>query len=100
MDIILQLVVMDHNLQNYDFCENRVNLDITLRNTINVRHKSNKCNQCEYETSVKGNLKSHLKTHTREKPNECKQCNFVCSQAGTLKRHLIMHGGEKLNKCN
>ena len=82
---------MDQNLTNDDFFESVANVDIPLRNTNNVGERSNKCNRCEYASSVKGNLKIHLKTHTGGKTNKCKRCNYACSQAGTLKRHLKMH---------
>ena len=58
---------MDQNLTNYDFFESVANVDIPLRNTNNVGERSNKCNRCEYASSVKGNFKIHLKTHTGER---------------------------------
>ena len=53
-----------------------------------------KCNQCEYTSSQRGNLRAHLKTHTGEKPNKCSQCDFASSRAGHLKTHLKRHSGE------
>ena len=82
---------MDQNLTNDDFFESVANVDIPLRNTNNVGERLNNGNRCEYASSVKGNFKIHLKTHTGGKTNKCKRCNYACSQAGTLKRHLKMH---------
>ena len=92
------LVVMDRNLKDYDSFG--VNVDIPFRNTNNVREKSNKCNQCNYASSLKSSLKRHLKTHRGEKPNKCKQCDFASSRADNLRTHLKTHIGEKSNKCN
>ena len=58
---------MDQNLTNYDFFESVANVDIPLRNTINVGERSNKCNRCEYASSVKGNLKFILKRTLEER---------------------------------
>ena len=72
------LVVMDRNLKDYDSF--RVNVDLPFTNTNNVREKSNKCNQCNYASSLKSSLKRHFKTHTGEKSIKCNQCchQMVC----------------------
>ena len=59
-----------------------------------------KCNQCNYTSSKKSNLRSHLKIHTGEKLNKCNQCDYASIQTGDLRTHLKTHSGEKLNKCN
>ena len=62
--------------------------------------KSNKCIQCDYASSLAGNLRTHMKKHTGEKSNKCSLCDYASSQAGTLKRHMKTHTGQKSNKCN
>ena len=55
---------MDQNLMDDDKCGNEVNVDNLLRNTNNEGEnegeKSNKCNQCEYASSVKSSLTAHF----------------------------------------
>ena len=89
---------MDQNLKADDFSESRVNVDIPLRKTNDKGDESNKCNQCDYISSLKGNLKRHLKAHSGEKSNKCNQCDFASFQAGHLRTHLKAHSGEKSKK--
>ena len=91
---------MDQNLLDDEFCESGVNVDIPLRKTNNEGEKSNKCNQCEYASSVKSSLRTHLKIHSGEKSNRCNLCNYACSDPSALRTHLKTHSGEKSNKCN
>ena len=73
---------MDQNLM--DNGEKDVNVDNPLRNTNNKGEKSNKCNQCEYASSVKSSLRTHLKMHSGEKSNKCNQCDYASFQAGNI----------------
>ena len=73
------------------------NMEVLKTKTKNVM-KLNKCDQCNYESSYKCNLRAHMKTHNGEKSNKCYLCDFVPYQAGDLRRHLKTHGGEKSNK--
>ena len=91
---------MDQNRKVGDFSESGVNVDTPLRNTNNVAEKSNKCNQCDYASSVKSNLKTHLKMHSGEKSNKCNQCEYASSVKSSLRIHLKTHSGEKSNTCN
>ena len=34
-----------------------------------------------------GNLRRHLKAHSRERSNKCNQCDFTFIQAGNLRPH-------------
>ena len=83
------MVVMDQNLIDDDFSERGVNVDNPLRNTNNEKEKSNKCNQCEYASSVKSNFRRHLKTHSGEKSNKCNQCEYASSEAGHLRTQFV-----------
>ena len=45
-----------------------VNLNLNrIGRTNNAGEMSNKCNQCEFESSETGDLKNHLKMHDKEK---------------------------------
>ena len=89
-------LVMDQNFGQHKSRKRKTNAQIPIRDTKN----GEKCNQCEYTSSLASNLKRHLKTHSREKPNQCSRCVFASAQAGDLRRHSKTHSGEKSNKCN
>ena len=66
------------------------------------KEKSNKCNQCSFTTSMAQYLKKHSKIHihSEDKSNRCNQCSYSTSEAGYLRKHLKTHDGKKSNKCN
>merc|ERR1712045_923569 len=82
----------NHNLGNQA-------VEISMKMTKNVT-KLNKCNQCDYASSHKGNLRAHFKTHSGEKSNKCYQCDYATAHVSNLRAHLKTHSGEKPNKCN
>ena len=82
---------MDQHLTDDNFSKGGINADVPLRNTNNEGEKSNKCNQCEYASSVNSRLKSHLKIQSGEKPNKCNQCDYSSTNAGHLRVHLKTH---------
>ena len=57
--------------------------------------KSNKCNQCNYESSQGWNLKTPFKIHSGEKPNKCNQCGYASSESGYSRKRLKGHSGER-----
>ena len=73
--ICCKISVMDLNFEN----DNLDECYVGIRAPKVVTKMSNKCNQCEYASSLAGNLKTHLKTHTGEKSNKCNQCDFASS---------------------
>ena len=75
------------------------NVKIMKKGTSNVI-KSNKCNQCDYDSLSAGGLRKHLKMHSGDKSNKCNQCEFASSDSSNLRTHLKTHNGEKTNKCN
>ena len=66
----------------------------------NIGHtkKSNKCIQCDYVSSWKNNLRTHLKTHSGEKLSKCNQCENASSKTDNFRTHLKSPSGEKSNK--
>ena len=82
---------MEQNLENHDFDLRDANVKILKKNA----EKLNKCNQCDFASSRKSNLNTHLKMHSGEKPNKCNQCDYAASEASKLRRHLKTHCGEK-----
>ena len=83
---------MDQNLSDDYFSESGLNVDIPLRSTNNQGEKANKCNQCEYASSVKSSLNSHLKMHSGEKSPFTRLV-----EEGTF---ISNHEGELLNSKN
>ena len=52
--------------------------------------KSNKCNQCDLASTLKGNFK----THRGERSNKYNQCDYASLRASHMKACLKMHSGE------
>ena len=53
-------------IETYDFVLKGVNVNIPKKMT-DDGIKPNKCNQCDFASSLAGNLRRHLKTHSGEK---------------------------------
>ena len=72
-------MVMAQNLLDDNFSESGNNVV-----TSNEGEHLNKCNQCQYASSVKSSLRRHLKMHSGEKSNKCNLCDFASSQKSQL----------------
>ena len=48
---------------------------------------------CGTRHSKKGNLNSHMKSHTYERPDQCSQCGETLSQNSNLTIHMINRFG-------
>ena len=55
-----------------------------LKEQVQVRQKSRKCNQCNYVSSDPSSLRVHLKTHSGEKKNKCSQCEYDAVSASVI----------------
>ena len=69
---------MEQNLENYDLGLKDANAKILKKNADRVK-KSHECNQCDYASSNTGHLRAHLKMHSREKSNKCNICYYESS---------------------
>ena len=92
-------LVMAQNLGPHDSNKSQANKKVLNRDT-NSEKRQDKCNQCDYASSHRSNLRIHLMRHSGEKLNKCNQCDFASSQSSNLRIHFMTHTGEKLNKCN
>lgn len=64
-----------------------------------LRHTGNKpykCNVCDYKTTQRDRLDSHVRTHTGEKPFACPECDF----RSTTKQGLYYHSRTKAHNIN
>ena len=69
---------MDQDLVDENFSESGA-IIVPLKNKNNEVVKPNRCNLCNYASSLAGNLRTHLKTHSGEMSNKC---DYASSQAG------------------
>ena len=90
INTVIYVLVMD---------QGKVNVNI-LMGEINDGTKSHKCDQCDFSSSQRGDLRKHLKEHCEKKSHQCSQCDYSSSRAGNLRTHLRIHTGEKSNKCS
>ena len=51
--------------------------------------------KCYFACSDPSSSSQHLKTHSGEKSNKCNQCTFESFQTGNLREHLKTHSGDK-----
>lgn len=69
---------------------------INLRST---NSRGFKCQICNRDFTQKGNLKTHLMTHSGERPYECPTCGKNFTQKGNLDTHVKIHTETKDHKC-
>ena len=51
-------------------------------------HEKNKCSICDYTSSNKSTLKTHIESaHEKKRPHKCTICDYSSSQKSTLKTH-------------
>ncbi len=46
------------------------------------------CDDCEYKTQSKNNLRFHLVRHEKESAHKCSHCSYSVSAANALGRHM------------
>ena len=76
-----------HQCHDSDHISDPISQDIQTHLKTHSGEKSNKCNQCNYESSYVSNLRVHMKTHNGEKSKKCNQCEYLCVQASNVGSH-------------
>ena len=95
---IMNTMVNKQTLENHHLGLKGGNVEILKKGTTNVI-KSNKCNQCDYASSNRDQLRNNLKAHNGERLNKCNQCNFVFSQTSTFENRLWKTKHRKNCEC-
>ncbi|KAF5293653.1 hypothetical protein FQA39_LY03138 [Lamprigera yunnana] len=59
------------------------------------------CNQCNYTTLIKCDLRRHIKTH-KGAEYKCKDCDYKTARKSRLKQHVKIHTGDtyKCKECD
>ena len=57
------------------------------------------CDECDYSTSRRGDLKKHGQSHSRSRPYPCEHCSKQFKNAGALTDHVRTHTGDRPFKC-
>ncbi|XP_019620768.1 PREDICTED: uncharacterized protein LOC109467264 [Branchiostoma belcheri] len=58
------------------------------------------CPLCSYFTRHRGNVKQHVRVHTRERPFKCPLCDYTGARKEHVQVHMKRHTGERPFKCD
>ncbi|CAK1592005.1 unnamed protein product [Parnassius mnemosyne] len=85
-----------------DICEFKTSLKCRILTHLkaHVAEQVYCCKNCDYKCTLKSNFIHHMKIHTGEKYFSCNICEYKCIQKSNLQLHMKIHTGEETFSCN
>ncbi|KAJ2943256.1 hypothetical protein O0L34_g12061 [Tuta absoluta] len=79
--------------------KNTLHAELVLRN---AEPEILKCTKCNYTTTIKQNLKSHIRKHKKDKQFKCTECNFETAYRHNYVKHIKTHQQDiyRCDKCS
>ena len=95
-----------HKTINCEKCNEVIPLNSRSRHQAKCHNEKEllQCLECKYQTKIKGNLETHLKSHQKKGKEmgsfQCPHCKKNSSMKKNLNRHLKNHLIESVFNCN
>ena len=94
-NIYTECFTFNVSIMEGDLINSELSIDVVPENGLvkkaNNKRRSNKCKQCDFTSSDKSDVRTHLKKHSVEKSNKCNQCDFASSYPSSLRKHMKRH---------
>ncbi|XP_063542673.1 oocyte zinc finger protein XlCOF6-like [Cydia strobilella] len=93
--LVLKHEKSEHECTNFmcDECEYTTSSKTSLQTHLKSHSGDNvfNCSHCSYTSLFKSDLHKHQAIHTRDMPFRCNECDFKCSFESNLRLHQMIH---------